>query len=210
MRSSASKPGSSIGIRPKALTASRMSGNCGTRSSGGGRAGSLVVGVDLLAEGVLGLVEDDRQVGRLDADRALADELVELGAEQAHAPRSAARRTGASCTSGPGSWTGSRRGRRRTSRRPGKPGRRLSADGRKARARPSARRSWSQTSWGLEIAERGRRRHRARAPSYGDPEPRTPPEFRSRPLGALSKYLPTAVFSCNLSSPASVSRLFPC
>ncbi len=46
-------------------------------------AGALVVGVDLLAEGLLRLVEDDGQMGRPDADGALADELVELGAEQA-------------------------------------------------------------------------------------------------------------------------------
>ncbi len=46
-------------------------------------AGALVIGVDLLAEGVLRLVEDDGHVGRHDADRALAHELVELGAEQA-------------------------------------------------------------------------------------------------------------------------------
>ena len=46
-------------------------------------AGALVVGVDLLAEGLLRLVEDDCQVGRPDADGALADELIELGAEEA-------------------------------------------------------------------------------------------------------------------------------
>ena len=46
-------------------------------------AGALVIGVDLLAEGVLRLVEDDGEMGRHDADRALADELVELGAEEA-------------------------------------------------------------------------------------------------------------------------------
>ena len=49
-------------------------------------AGALVVGIDLLAEGVLRLVEDDGHVGRHDADRALAHELVELGAEEAERP----------------------------------------------------------------------------------------------------------------------------
>ena len=44
----------------------------------------LVGGVDLLAEGVLALVEDDGEMGRLDARRALADELQKLGAEQPH------------------------------------------------------------------------------------------------------------------------------
>ena len=46
--------------------------------------GPLVVGVDLLAEGLVALVEDDGEVGRHDPDRALADELVELGGEQPH------------------------------------------------------------------------------------------------------------------------------
>ncbi len=49
-------------------------------------AGALVVGVDLLAEGVFRLVEEDGEVGRHDADGALADELVELGREQAERP----------------------------------------------------------------------------------------------------------------------------
>ena len=44
----------------------------------------LVEGVELLAEGILGFVEDDGQMGRLDARRPLPDELEQLGAEQAH------------------------------------------------------------------------------------------------------------------------------
>src|SRR5690606_19307874 len=44
----------------------------------------LVGRIDLLAEGLLRLVEDDGEMGRGDADRALADELEQLGAEQAH------------------------------------------------------------------------------------------------------------------------------
>ena len=127
----------------------------------------LVVGVDLLAEGVLGLVEDDGEVGRLDADRALADELVELGAEQAQRPgRQPVGRAhvvlpvlvhglevGAEDEGGAVDQEDLVAGFQR-------------AGGRRGRA--LRRGGHGRGGHGLEIAERGRRRHRRPSPSYGD------------------------------------------
>ena len=62
--SSASSPSSSMHGIEKARVAVRISGNCGTRSSGARRAVRLVLVVHCVAEGVLRLVEDDRHVGR--------------------------------------------------------------------------------------------------------------------------------------------------
>ena len=44
----------------------------------------LVCGIDFLAKGVFALVENDGEMGRLDPGRAVADELQQLGAEQAN------------------------------------------------------------------------------------------------------------------------------
>ena len=57
-------PGSSRQGTPKARVASRTRGNCGTRSSRRRRPVRLVVGVELVAERLLRMVEDHRQVGR--------------------------------------------------------------------------------------------------------------------------------------------------
>ena len=54
------------------------------RSSGRIGAIALVGRIDLLAEGVFGLIEDDGEMGRLDPRRAVAHELKELGAKQPH------------------------------------------------------------------------------------------------------------------------------
>ena len=47
---------------------------------------ALIGRIDLLAEGILGFVENDGEMGRLDPGRALADELEQLGAEEPDAP----------------------------------------------------------------------------------------------------------------------------
>ena len=48
---------------------------------------ALVILVQLLAERAFGLVEHNGEVGGLEAGRAFADELQQLGDEQAHRPR---------------------------------------------------------------------------------------------------------------------------
>ena len=64
MMSSASKPACSRQGMSKARTASRISGNCGIRSSGDVRPVRLVFGIEIGAEGLLRLVEHHREVGR--------------------------------------------------------------------------------------------------------------------------------------------------
>ena len=68
----------------KARTASRISGNCGIRSSGGAGRLRLVVGIELGAEGLLGLVEHHREVGRPLARLHVAQQLPQHVAEAEH------------------------------------------------------------------------------------------------------------------------------
>ncbi len=53
----------------------------------------LVIGIDVLAKGFLALVEDDREMGRRHAGRALAHELQQLRAKEPHRARRQAVRT---------------------------------------------------------------------------------------------------------------------
>jgi hypothetical protein len=63
--------------RLKARVASRIRPNCGIRSSGGADAVGLVE-VELVAEGLRGIVEDHGEMGGRDADIGVARILQEL------------------------------------------------------------------------------------------------------------------------------------
>ena len=72
--------------RRQAKGAHRIAHQRKLRDEISGRIGpmALVGGIDFLAERILRFVEDDRQMGRLDAGRAVAHELQQLGGEQAN------------------------------------------------------------------------------------------------------------------------------
>jgi hypothetical protein len=79
----------------------------------------LVGGIELAAERILRLVENDREMGRRDPRRAIAQELQHLGREQPH--RADRQPVGAIIVFlHPGGSTGNRRERRTTSHRRGK------------------------------------------------------------------------------------------
>ena len=68
----------------KARTASRISGNCGIRSSGASRPVRLVFGIDLGAEGLFRLVEHHREMRRLLVRLHLGQQLPQHVAEAEH------------------------------------------------------------------------------------------------------------------------------
>ncbi len=68
----------------KACTASRISGNCGMRSSGASRAVRLVVRIEIGAERLFGFVEDHREMRRLVLRLHVAQQLPQHVAETEH------------------------------------------------------------------------------------------------------------------------------
>ena len=68
----------------KARTASRISGNCGMRSSGGASRLRLVFGIHFGAEGLFGFVEHHREMRRLLLRLHVAQELPQHVAEAEH------------------------------------------------------------------------------------------------------------------------------
>ncbi len=84
IRSSASKPDCSRQGISKARTASRISGNCGMRSSGGAERLALYSPYMLAAEGFFRLVEDHGQMGWPIVGRHLLQQLPQHIAEAEH------------------------------------------------------------------------------------------------------------------------------
>ena len=106
----------------KAFTASRISGNCGMRSSGDVRPVRLVLRIEIGAEGLFRLVEHHREMGRLLLRLHVVEQLPQHVAEAEHGVDLQARPTCGSAAA-----ARDRRGRCSPSRRPGRRGRPSSA-----------------------------------------------------------------------------------
>ena len=84
IRSSASYPSCSMQATLKARVASRMIENWGTRSSGAGGRLRLVVGINVVAEGAAGIIEDDGDMARLEFVARVLQQLPQHLAKAMH------------------------------------------------------------------------------------------------------------------------------